>query len=349
MSAVRNATQLNDAGHGDRRCTISSCSHTVAWTGRGRPPKYCPAHRPRSSAQHARLIGRLAHEATPRGFSRDLRRAIEQSGQSLATISKQLAAIDIFVSASTLSAWQRGHCEPVRDGRVHALERVLGLRAGALAVRLAGGPQQTRSNSHDREPASSGYRSASERVQVELSALAAATLLSDYVITEIDDDVMVDGARIELTVRQTVRAVRAGVDSAWFFYWPEADRPHVLISSATGCRIGRRLKLTDGRYATELLFDRRLERGEDHTYGLHVRQQPGGAARPGYGRSIVEHTVEKLKITVCFTRSPSTAWLYCRSGRGEGNRREQVRVDRAMVTLDRTSPDPAEYGIGWSY
>jgi hypothetical protein len=265
----------------------------------------------------------------------------------LAAISRKMSANDVFISSASLSAWQRGHYEPIPDGRVHALERVLGLRAGWLALRLAansppvGGPH--------RPPAVGNGHPDHDRLQAELNQLAALRLLSDYVIIAIHDDVRVDEIGTTLTVRQTVRAVRSGVDSAWFFYAPEVDGATVVMDSDANCRVGRRVRLADGRYAAELLFDRRLERGEAHTYKFHVVQRPGGAADPVYRRRIPYHTVERLRITVCFSRSPRAAWVCQWPAAADLARQRRTPVDQATVSLAKDSPAPATYGIRWAY
>jgi hypothetical protein len=278
----------------------------------------------------------------PGGFSDELRRAIDRSGRSLASISAELAAVDVRVSPASLSAWQRGHYEPVPDRRVHALERVLGLRGGWLALRLATGrPPAARPGP---DPCDT------DRLQAELTTLATPTLLSDYVIIAIHDDVHVgEDHRMAITVRQTVRAVRRGVDSAWCFYSPDAAGADFVIGSAANCRIGRRVRLAGGRLATELLFDRRLARGEAHRYKFHVRQLPGGAADLLYRRTISTHTVEKLRIRAVFARRPRAAWVCHWPVPEDPASQHPAAVDEATVTLARASPAPATYGIRWSY
>jgi hypothetical protein len=164
------------------------------------------------------------------------------------------------------------------------------------------------------------------------------------------DDVHVDADhRMALSVRQTVRAVRPGVDSAWFFWSPDSDGADVTIGSDANCRIGRRLHLASGRLATELLFDRRLARGEAHTYKFHLRQQPGEIADPVYRRRIPTHTVEKLRIRIVFARRPRAAWVCHWSAPEERASQHAAAIDQATVTLAQTSPAPATYGIRWRY
>jgi hypothetical protein len=275
------------------------------------------------------------------GFSDELRRAIAGSGRSLASISAELAAVDARVSPASLSAWQRGHYEPAPDWRVHALERVLGLRAGWLALRLATGrPPVARP-----EPGPAD----ADGLQAELTTLATVTLLSDYVIIAIHDDVHVgEDHRMAITVRQTVRAVRPGVDSAWCLYSPDVAGADFVIGSDANCRIGRRLRLAGGRLATEL-FDRRLARGEAHTYKFHVRQLPGGAPDLLYRRTISTHTVEKLRIRAVFARRPRAAWVCHWPAPQDPARQHPAAVDEATVTVAQTGPAPATYGIRWSY
>ncbi len=281
-------------------------------------------------------------------FSRELRRAIQGSGQSLAGVSLKLAADGVFISPASLSAWQRGRYEPVPDARVHALERVLGLRAGWLALRLAASTPPGPGAPNRPRPAGNGHPD-HDRLLAELNQLAAPRLLSDYVIIAIHDDVHVDETEMVLTVRQTVRAVRSGVDSAWFFYAPEVDGATIAMNSDANCRVGRRVRLADRRHAAELLFDRHLERGEAHTYKFHVLQRAVGAADPVYRRRVRYHTVETLRITVRFARPPRAAWV-CRWPALTDPVHQRPRpVDHATVSLAHNSPAPATYGIRWSY
>jgi hypothetical protein len=280
-------------------------------------------------------------------FSRELQRAIQRTGQSLAAISRKLAADGVFISPASLSAWQRGHYEPVPDARVHALERVLGLRAGWLALRLAAstppGP-----GAADRLPAARNGPADQHRLQAELNQLAAPRLLTDYVIIAIHDDVHVDETGIALTVRQTIRAARSGIDSAWFLYAPEADGATIVMDSDANCRVGRRVRLPDGRHAAELLFDRRLERGEGHTHKFHVLQRPG-PADPVYRRRVPYHTVETLRIAVRFARPPRAAWICQWPNPTDPAHQRPTPVDHATASLAHNSPAPATYGIRWSY
>jgi hypothetical protein len=291
------------------------------------------------------LIDRLIDQSAPSEFSRELRRAIASFGQPLVAISKRLAAIDIAISPATLSAWQRGRSQPNPDQRVHALERLLKLPAGHLSLRLTASPRPPAAGSGD-----------TADLQAELSTRASMTRLSDYVIIAITDEVHVDESdQITVQVRQTVRAVRSGVDSAWFFYTPEAVRPKVSIQG-NDCRVGRRLRLADGRYAAELLFDRRLERGQEHSYTFRVVQKQHGSTDPVYRRSIRAHTVEKLEVQVIFARPPRSAWLCHWSTPATPTAiptvpddRQAAALDDATATLVQTSPAPGAYGIRWSY
>src|SRR5258708_7901553 len=98
----------DDPGRIGPECAQSTCSQFTRWTGRGRPPKYCPAHAHGRAGERTQLIDRLIEQSAPNDFSRELRRAIDRSGKSLASISKELAAIDVAISPASLSAWQRG-------------------------------------------------------------------------------------------------------------------------------------------------------------------------------------------------------------------------------------------------
>jgi hypothetical protein len=326
-----------------RPCARPGCPNVVRWTGRGRPPKYCSVQCRRRIRQRADLGRPQVPAPLPTPFSQELQRAIVKSGKSLAWISAQLAATDILVSPPSLSAWQRGRYQPAPDERVHALERVLGLRAGWLALRLAASPPA------QRQLPDTGKQT--RGLQAELVTHATQTLPSDYMIIAVCDEVHVgaDHRMTHLVVRQTVRALRDGVDSAWSFYSPDARRADVRVGAEANCRIGRRVRLEDGRLAVELLFDRRLARGEKHTYRFQVEHRYADATELSHRRTVATHTVETLGIRVIFAERPRAVWLCQWSLPDDTYSQDTATIDEATVTLTRISPVPATYGVRWSY
>jgi len=188
-------------------------------------------------------------------------------------------------------------------------------------------------------------------LQAELVTRATQTMLSDYMIIAVYDEVHVgtDHRMAHLLVRQTVRALRDGVDSAWSFYSRDALRADVQVGAEANCRIGRRVRLDDGRLAAELLFDRRLARGEQHTFRFQVEHRHADAAEPFHRRTVATHTVETLSIRVVFAEHPRAAWLCQWSSPDDTYSQDTATVDEATVTLTCASPAPATYGVRWSY
>lgn len=265
-------------------------------------------------------------QPAPTAFAQELRAAIARSGRPLTAICAALAAAQAPISPASLSAWQRGRYAPPPDRRLHALERVLGLRAGALTVHLPPPADAVMVDQLDRD----------------LAAGARPTLPGDYLLIAVHDDVEVDGqGRLTVSVRQTVRAARPGVDAAWHLHPPGAGRAAAL--GTAGCRPGRQVRLPSGLLATELLFDRRLAAGEAHTFRTH---EPADSPGASYQREVRGHTVEQLLIRVTFTRPPAAAWISHRPPGGPATR-HPAAVRDAAVTLAVTSPAPAAYGICW--
>jgi hypothetical protein len=274
-------------------------------------------------------------QPAPTAFARELRAAIDRSGRPLAAICAELATVQTPISPASLSAWQRGRYAPTPDQRLHALERVLGLRAGTLTIHLP------------RPPAPPAAAVTVDRLDRDLAASAQPSLPGDYLLIAVHDDVQVDEqGRLTISVRQTVRAARPGVDAAWHLHPPGtagARTPRPAGLGVAGCRPGRQVRLPSGQLATELLFDRQLVPGETHTFRTH---EPAVPASASYHREVRGHTVERLLIRVSFARPPAAAWI-SHQPPGGAAAQHPATVRDAAVTLAVTSPAPAAYGIRW--
>jgi hypothetical protein len=350
-----------------RRCPI--CGSTVPEAlspdgrrRRGRPRVFCS---PRCRLGDRRL--RVAPDPDRRrrevaAFAAAVRAAIAGHGLPLRELADELVCAypALASSVATLSAWQAGSSAPPRTetgrDRVLALERVLGLPLGQLALLLPGGPAVPTPR-----PPAAGAQDGPAARRARLAHLVGAFGGTQQVLpVTLAKEVRLDpaGRPVCARVAAQVLAMQDGVDRLWHV---DGDDPWLRpgVTGTSGCRTGRRVpepgRSGPGLVATELVLPRALALGERHDVTFLVSYEPwaGAPARPAaVFRQLVAHPVENLYLGLSFdpAAAPGAVLTYrwrARDG-AEVTRRELTVPGCRSYELVVADPVPGGYGWRWA-
>jgi hypothetical protein len=350
-----------------RRCPIcgSPVPEALSPDGRrrrGRPRVFCSARcrlgdrRLRAGSDPDRRRREVA------GFAAAVRAAIAAHGLPLRELAEELvwAYPALASSVATLSAWQSGSSAPPRTGagrdRVLALERVLGLPLGELALLLPGGPAVPAPR-----PPAAGEQDGPAARRARLAHLVGAFGGPQQVLpVTLAKEVRLDPHGRPLCVRVAARvlAVQDGVDRLWYV---DGDDPRLRprVSGTAGCRPGRRVpelgRPGPGLVATELVLHRTLGLGERHDVTFLVSYEPragmpGPPAEPVF-RQLVAHPVETLHLGLSLDPAAAAGAVVTYRWRG----RDGAEVSRRELTVpgcrsyELVVADPVPGGYGWRW
>ena len=352
-----------------RRCPICGCPvpELLSPDGRrrrGRPRVFCS---PRCRLGDRRLRAEPDPDRRRRevaAFAAAVRDAIAGHGLPLRDLADELvfAYPSLASSVATLSAWQSGSSAPPRTvvgrDRVLALERVLGLPLGELALRMPGGPVV---------PAPRPPTAAQQDGPVARRARLAHLVggfggTRQALVVTLAKEVLLDSSGRPLCARVAarVRAVQDGVDRLWYV---DGDDPRLrpLVTATCGCRPGRRVpeqgRPGPGLVATELVLGRALGVGEWHDVSFLVSYEPRAGSVPVRPvepvlRQLVTHPLESLELGVGFDpAAPPGAVLTCRWRVRDGaelSRRELTVPGCRSYQVVIADPVPGGYGWRWA-
>ena len=355
---------------GPRRCPVcgGQVPERLSSTGRrrrGRPRIFCSARCRLGDRGPAAAPDPGLHRAEVAAFAAAVRTAIAGLALSLRDLEHLLVAGygPLASSVATLSAWQTGSSAPprTRNGRrrVLALERVLGVPAGDLALLMPGGGLVPLPRPTGRAEGPAGRHA---RLQHVLVARGGSQQVLPVELAKHHGLGRDRRPRCTLT-RMRVRAVHDGVDRFWFV---RAADPRVrsTVAGASGCRVGREIvepghDLAGPRLvATELCFDRRLVRGERYDFSFLVEY--GADADRGMRRlpepvfrHVQEEPCERLDLSVSFDRAAIPAQVsHCRwrpRDLAEVVRTPKTRRDCWQYRLVVDDPLPGGYGWRWAW
>ncbi|MEV0482129.1 hypothetical protein AB0I69_16160 [Streptomyces sp. NPDC050508] len=201
-------------------------------------------------------------------FHEALRAAIAASGLSLDRIQDRLLRRGTPVASATLSSWQSGRYQPERQRSLAALtvlEDVLRLPPGALTGLL--GPPRPRGRWLPPDTDRPGLAQAWSDHRDLTTAFAALDTRWDDSLTRLSChnrvDVDADRSIRSMTSRRLLRAEADGADRWIALYRLDTPGPLPHFRVAAPARLGTLIELpAEGLVAAELLFDRRLTRGE---------------------------------------------------------------------------------------
>lgn len=203
---------------------------------------------------------------TGSSFAETLRIAVAAKGLGLDRLSERLAQRGTGVSVATLSYWRSGRSLPGRRVSFETLshlEDVLDLAPGVLANLVPRRSQDPRAVDPSRTIAESlgdGVEVPQSIAELDARIRRQLETVSEHAIVTIGSD-RTQQAR---TTRRIVRALSDGVDRMLVADQVEdASAPPPRIEPVAHCSLGRRQWLEASSFViTELLFDRRLAKGD---------------------------------------------------------------------------------------
>ena len=347
---------------------------------RGRLRRFCDA-RCRSKARRQRTA-RRGGDPAGQPFATAVRAAIGSSGQSLRELASQLDDAGYSLSPSTLSQWSRGNIRPrlthdLRD-RLFMLERVAWVPAGSLLRALRDTPGHPQVRRTPRPPGTRGPDGVPwQRTMVDARELLLARIAglfgsdTDALIQVAHAEHHVIGAqqlavRSEITI--TVATLTGTPDRYWHIHTTRARAPFTVVAGA-GCTGG--IALDDIRpvrvnsrtahqlAATELLLDRPLAAGREHTfsftvhYGFDPAQVPGRPAE--FWALAPTPATRDLRVSIAFDPAARPGGLRrVRWPLGPG----VTCSDAATIPVDEDGtsepilagfPTPGWYGYQWDW
>ncbi|MEV0645494.1 hypothetical protein AB0I28_09540 [Phytomonospora sp. NPDC050363] len=286
-------------------------------------------------------------------FNEALRAAVAVRGLGIERLCARLAESGTPVSVATLSYWQSGRSRPERRSSMaalSALEKVLGVPAGALAALL--GPPRRRTATTTR-PAFSAYWPQPDEV---VGLVDTVDLRWDERLTRISqhDRVSVGHERGERSIRsrQVLRAEADGADR-WIAVVHIDDHALPLpgIRPVRYCRLGRVVgRPGKGLIAAELLFERPLRRGETVILEHEV---VGAAPYPlatNYERKF-RLPVREFTLELCFDPSmlPPRLWRFAQAGDLPEQVEEVPMGSGGSAHAVTLNFGPGRYGFRWDW
>ena len=335
-----------------RPCQRTGCSnHFSRSPGPGRPRRFCSSSCRRADRHDA---GKPRLASAPPGFAGILAEAITRSRLTLTEICDRLAGEDgVALARTTLHNWCTG-TRPQRRPRLHeqlcALERVLGLRRGTLLLQLDPGTPADDATPSAPEP------SVAPRAQVRTLRQRVRRLggVDGYLTTEVSERCTVSPDRNGhfRQVVQTVLATGEHTDCYWLFAAADHSGEEVNLSMLRSCRLGRKVRYGDV-LALELLFDTKLRRGQEHTFGFRLTMprgpQPVESVRrwtspPG------QPTLDRFELAVTFSTPPlrvfESVWP---TETSDPDDRRPVPLDAGTARMALDHPAPAVVGLRWEW
>jgi hypothetical protein len=293
-------------------------------------------------------------------FHEALRAAIAASGLSLDRIQDRLLRRGTPVASATLSSWQSGRYQPERQRSLAALtvlEDVLRLPPGALTGLL--GPPRPRGRWLPPDTDHPGLAQAWSDHRDLTTAFAALDTRWDDSLTRLSChnrvDVGADRRIRSMTSRRLLRAEADGADRWIALYRLDAPGPLPHFRLAAPARLGTLIELpAEGLVAAELLFDRRLARGEtvivDYTVEHRDPRPYSQRAETTIHVPMREHLLE-----VRFAKGslPRTCYSFRTAGLASYSnaprpREQQLRLDASgTVHAVALGAGPCRLGIRW--
>ncbi|HEY7102070.1 MAG TPA: hypothetical protein VH573_10570 [Mycobacteriales bacterium] len=297
-------------------------------------------------------------------FAAAVRAAIAGHGLALRDLADELVCAypSLASGVATLSAWQSGSSTPPRTvvgrDRVLALERVLGLPLGELALRMPGGPVVPAPR-----PPTPAQQDGPAARRARLAHLVGAFGGSrQLLVVSLTKEVLLDpvGRPLCARVAAQVRAIQDGVDRLWYV---DGDDPRLrpLVTATSGCRPGRRMpeqgRAGPGLVATELVLGRTLGLGERYGVSFLVSYEPRAGSVPvrpaePVFRQLVTRPLESLDLALSFDpAAPPGTVLACRWRPRDGaevSRRELTVPGCRSYQVVVADPVPGSYGWRWA-
>ena len=208
-----------------------------------------------------------------RGFSEAFGDAVSERGVSLAWLHHRLVESGHPVSPAALSYWRSGRSQPERGTSRDALveiERLLRVAPGSLSARL--GPSR-RPGPRPAERILQEMFAENPGMQPALAELGFDGLYDELIeqVRHITADVGADGRIREFRVRAMMQGRRDGARRTPLILTADDQSRLPRFVPTAGCVIGASaMDHESGVYATELVLERALAKGELHPYELTI-------------------------------------------------------------------------------
>lgn len=208
-----------------------------------------------------------------RGFAEAFAEAVANRGVSLAWLHQRLVERGRPVSPAALSYWRSGRSQPERGTSRDALveiERLLRVAPGSLMTRL--GPSR-RPGPRPAERTLRELFAEHPGMEPALDRLGFEGLYDELVehVRHISADVGLDGRLREYRVRAVMQARRDGARRTPLILTADDQGRLPRFVPVAGCRVGRvAMSPETGVYASELVLERTLAKGELHPYELTI-------------------------------------------------------------------------------
>jgi hypothetical protein len=264
------------------------------------------------------------------GFPEAFADALSRRGVSLSWLHRRLVESGHPVSPAALSYWRSGRSQPERGTSHDALvevERLLRVAPGGLTSRLGPsrrpGPRPAERTLRELFAENPGM----ERV---LGSLGFDGLYDELVeqVRHITADVGADGFVREFRVRAVMQARRDGARRTPLIVTADEQGRVPRFVPVAGCTIGRVAQDASGAYATELVLERALTRGETHPYEL-----TGELADPDPDPALDHYAARRL--------SELLVWVRFDPGR------LPAHVERFTIVDDQEQTEKLDLGEGY--
>jgi hypothetical protein len=210
------------------------------------------------------------------GFPSAFADALSRRGVSLSWLHQRLVERGHPVSPAALSYWRSGRSQPERGTSRDALveiERLLGVAPGVLTSRL--GPSR-RPGPRPAERTMREMFAENPGMEAALAGLGFDGLYDELVeqVRHIAVDVGADGLVRDIRIQAVMQARYDGARRTPLIVTADQDGRVPTFVPGAGCALGRAFADPSGVYATELLLERSLARGETHPYELAIELDP---------------------------------------------------------------------------
>lgn len=336
---------------------------------RGRPRLYCSAACRAKGRQLPMETAAVRRKSGGNDFAAVLREGVSRHGHSLRVLARLVEERGGQISAAGLGAWLNGTstpADPVESSTLRALELVLGLQLGDLALAFPVSEEATMRTSERRLPdrpepltryAGGGSTDLDDLLEAAArlqEAVLAVTGSQRVIVTSLRSHyhIGVDRLPVRSETTLTVRAMHDLVDCYWFLH-AFTGTGSTSVEAVAGCERRRCLSELRDLNAVELVFQP-LSRGQLHTFtfavNYHYGDDPAAVDEPPFFARAIPNPIRAAELRVSFD-VPPTRLYECRWALGHIQPADPV-AERELgpdsaVSVELREPRPGAYGWRW--
>jgi hypothetical protein len=285
------------------------------------------------------------------GFSQAFAEALAARGMSLSRLHRRLVERGHPVSPAALSYWRSGRSQPERGTSRDALieiERLLRVPPGSLVSRL--GPSR-RPGPRPAERTLRELFADNPGMETALETLGFEGLYDELVeqVRHITADVDADGCIRHLRIQAVMQARRDGARRTPLIITADDRGRMPRFVPVAGCSLGRvAVDEQTGVYATELVLERALAKGDLHPYELEIE-----LAMPDDETTLDHYAARRLSELMVWVRFdpghlPTHVERYVIAGGQEESEKLQLGEGASALALARGF-GPGILGIRWGW